>query len=309
MASDISIVIKAMRLQGLLATVSPLVVGTVAAVTVTGELLPAALALAALVGFSLHVSMNVYNDVYDTRQGSDSIESSRSMFSGGSGALLENPEMEGTMLSIARGGLAVAAVGTLGLMWISDVSLWPLFIGIYALSAFLSKYYSAGPIKLAYRGAGEFFVWLAFGPMAVLLAAAAQGLPFHEHVVAVMPLCGIVTLMVALNGQMVDLPFDARAGKVGIVLRIGLRRSLRLMALLHLAATANLLLAAAIFSGGWILLFSLLVYLPLLPLAFRSMREGLHDADALYRGATLNFAALVAFSVALMAVFLALLFV
>ena len=303
MASVSPELLAAMRPQGLLATLVPLVMGSAAAVAVTGEFLPVAMVMAAAVGFSLHISMNSYNDVYDTRHGSDSIESSRSMFSGGSGALLLNPGLEGALLTIARGGLAVAALGTLGLMRLSDAYLWPAFIGIYAIGAFLSKYYTAEPVKLAYRGAGEFFVWLAFGPMAIMLAAAAQGLLYHPNIVAIMPLSGIVTLMVALNGQMVDLPFDEKAGKVGIVLRVGLRRTLWVMALLHTAAVANLIVAAALFPGGTVLLLPLLVYLPLLPFAFRGMKEGLQDAEALYKGATLNFAALIAFSVALMACF------
>lgn len=44
------------------------------------------------------------------------------------------------------------------------------------ISAFLSKYYTAAPIKLGYRGFGEILVWFNFGPMAIALAGLSQNM-------------------------------------------------------------------------------------------------------------------------------------
>ena len=72
------------------------------------------------------------------------------------------------------------------------------------LSAFLSKYYTAAPIKLAYRGMGELFVWLAFGPMAILLAAVGQNVGFHTYIIAGLAVTGLSTLSILLIGQLID---------------------------------------------------------------------------------------------------------
>ncbi|MDZ7614460.1 MAG: hypothetical protein U5K51_12745, partial [Flavobacteriaceae bacterium] len=64
----------------------------------------------------------------------------------------------------------MALAGTIALTPLIDKMLWPYLWGLYLLSAFFSKYYTAPPFKLAYRGWGEVSVWFAFGPMAILIA-------------------------------------------------------------------------------------------------------------------------------------------
>lgn len=76
---------KIIRVGGLIAMVPPLLIGTIVAFYIRGSVNLISFFLACIVGFSLNISMNVYNDIYDTDQGSDSLESSGSLFSGGSG--------------------------------------------------------------------------------------------------------------------------------------------------------------------------------------------------------------------------------
>lgn len=71
------------------------------------------------------------------------------------------------MSTIARAGLALGFLGTLGLIHIRP-DLWPIFIFIFVTAAFLSKYYTAEPFKLAYRGLGEIVVWAGFLAMALV---------------------------------------------------------------------------------------------------------------------------------------------
>ena len=227
----------------------------------------------------------------------------KSMFSGGSAVIVRNPELEGKMFTIARGGLVLGFLGTLGLIY-NRPDLWPVFIFIFVTAAFLSKYYTAEPFKLAYRGLGEIVVWAGFGPFAVLLYAAAQGIPFHPLVISIMPVTGLSTLIFAWGGEMTDMPYDKKAGKRGLVLRMGLRNSIYALLTLHLLLIANIFYAAYLFSGGWILLLALVPYLLLLPGISTLLEKGLENREKLYAGTRLNFFSFVVFSMTIMAAFL-----
>jgi 1,4-dihydroxy-2-naphthoate octaprenyltransferase len=292
------------RAYGLLAMLVPLTISTAVAVIVKGGFDPSGLLLAAVVGFSMHISMNIYNDIYDTRQGCDTLESGKSIFSGGSAVLVKDPRLEGKMFTIARAGLVAGFLGTLGLMYISERELWPVFLFIFLTAAFLSKYYTAEPFKFAYRGLGEIVVWSGFGPFAILLGAAAQGIPFHPMIVAIMPVTGLSTLVFSWGGEMADMPYDRRAGKRGLVLRMGFRNSIYGLAVIHALLIANVAFAAYLFTNGWILLLAIVPYLLLLPGIFFLLAKGLKDRKKINEGARLNFFSFVVFSLMIMAGFI-----
>ncbi|KXS42817.1 MAG: hypothetical protein AWU59_1441 [Methanolobus sp. T82-4] len=289
------------RGYGLLAMVVPLTISTAIAVIVTGGFDPLGLFLASVVGFSIHVSMNLYNDIYDTRQGCDTLESGKSIFSGGSAVIVREPTLEGKMFTIARGGLVMGLVGTLGLMYISARELWPIFAFIFLSAAFLSKYYTAEPVKFAYRGLGEIVIWLGFGPFAILLGAAAQGIPFHPLVLAIMPVTGLSTLIFAWGGEMADMPYDLKAGKRGLVIRLGgLRSGIYGLVVLHALLIANMIFAAYVFPDGWILILAIIPYVLMLPKVFTLLFRGLGSEERIYEGAKMNFLSFVVFSVVVM---------
>lgn len=288
------------RAYGLLAMLAPLVISTSVTVIVTGGFSLQGLVLAAVVGFSIHISMNIYNDIYDTKQGCDTLESGQSMFSGGSAVIVRDPGLEGKMFTIARAGLVVGLLGTLGLLYISEMELWPLFIFLFLTATFLSKYYTAEPFKFAYRGLGEIVVWLGFGPFAILLYAAAQGIPFHPMIVSIMPITGLSTLIFAWGGEMVDMPYDRKAGKCGLVLRMGLKNSIYGLLILYILLIANVIFTAYLFTTGWILLLALVPYILLLPKVFILLMKGLKHEGKIYEGARLNFFSFVVFSIMIM---------
>ncbi len=292
------------RAPGLIATFFPLVIGTAAAVIITGEFRPMGAFFAALVGISLHLSMNVYNDIYDTRQGSDTLESSECFFSGGSGVLITNPELESMMFRIARSGMIVGLLGTMGLVLISETKFWPIFVLVFLIAAFLSKYYTAAPVALSYRGMGEVAVFIAFGPLAILLAAASQGIVWEPLLLIMMPITGIVTLIVTLNGQIVDLPFDIKANKTGLVILIGLRRALHLSAILCLVLVANLLLVAYLLPNGYSLILFMIPFVITLIMAFRYLYGDLDRSDILKKGTGLLFTSMVLCAISIMAGFI-----
>jgi len=134
-------ILQMVRAQFLIGIVIPLTIGTLTAIAVSGVFHVAGFLLVLVVGLGLHVSTDVYNDIYDTKQGADTKGSStRNYYSGGSGILAENPYLMKRMYMLARLGLLFSFLGMIGLLFVIDRGLWVYVIFIYLVSAFLSKY-------------------------------------------------------------------------------------------------------------------------------------------------------------------------
>lgn len=269
--------------------ISPIVAGTLLAVTITDDFLVLNFIFVFIMGIGLHVATNVYNDIYDTEQGTDKINVHRNEFSGGSGVLLDSPDLLPKMYWLARMGLIAAFITTLVLNFLIRQELlfhlWTLFI----LSAFFSKFYTAAPVKLAYRGWGELAVWFAFGPMAILVAAVSQNVGFHATIVAAMPITGISTLSILLIGQMIDLDADKKTGKLGIAARKGNKAAFYLYAIVQIILCINIILLSVWFvDAGWPILLALFPYIFIFPRILKSLKEEYSNTDVLKMAAGLN---------------------
>ncbi len=269
--------------------ISPLFAGTLLAVSVNGSFSILGFLFVMIMGLALHGATNVYNDIYDTIQGTDKVNHHRNEFSGGSGVLVNYPDLFPKMYSIARICLILAFFATAALMLVVEKSLWPILWGLYFLSAFFSKYYTAAPVKLAYRGVGEISVWLAFGPMAILVAAVSQNVGFHPMIIAAMPITGISTLSILLLGQLIDLQADKATGKLGAAARKGPAFAAFLFVSVQLLLALNVFILSLYFvSDGWTILISLIPYLLLLPGISRIVLREYNHPDKLKPAAKKN---------------------
>jgi 1,4-dihydroxy-2-naphthoate polyprenyltransferase len=295
---------KMIRAQFLSSIIAPILVGTLLATSINGSLNVLPFIIVLLIGIGLHVATNVYNDIYDTIQGTDKVNVHRNEASGGSGVLLDHPELMGRMFSLARTGLVIAFVGTLALTFLIERSLWPYLWGLFLLSAFFSKYYTAPPFKLAYRGWGEVSVWLAFGPMAVWIATIGQGLAWHPQVLMLMPITGLSTSSILLAGQMIDLDADRKGGKHGVASRMGTRVTSIIYLLVQLAIVANVLVLVVFYPGNsWLFLPALIPYLLIFPKAAGIILKHHDNPDMVKQGAKFTVLVHVALSVLLIAGF------
>jgi len=268
---------------------APIFSGTLLAVIAGGHFNIYAFLGVTVMGLMLHTATNVYNDIYDTLQGTDKINRHRNEFSGGSGLIIQHPHILPKMYRIARTSLIIALLCTLFLMRFVDQSLWPYLWGLYLLSAFFSKYYTAAPVKLASRGWGEISVWFAFGPMAILVAAVSQNMSLHPAILLAMPLSGISTLSILLVGQLIDLPADKESGKWGVAVRWGSRFTAGLYALVQIILILNIIILAwYLGSKGWILLICLLPYAMWFPKTARIIFKNHGTPAALRTAAGLN---------------------
>ncbi len=295
---------KMIRAQFLSSIIAPILLGTLLATSINGRLDVLTFFIVLIIGIGLHVATNVYNDIYDTIQGTDKVNVHRNEASGGSGVLLDHPELMGRMFFLARTGLAIAFAGTLALTPLIEKSLWPYLWGLFFLSAFYSKYYTAPPFKLAYRGFGEVSVWFAFGPMAILIAVIGQGLAWHPQVLMLMPMTGLSTSSILLAGQMIDLDADRKGGKHGVASRMGTRFTSIIYILVQLAIVANVVVISVFYPGNsWLFLAALIPYLLIFPKAAGIILKHHDDPDMVKQGAKLTVLVHVAFSVLLIAGF------
>ncbi len=281
--------LQMIRAPFLSSIIAPLLAGTLLSVSINGFFLPVNFFLMLIIGIGLHAAVNVYNDIYDTIQGTDAVNVHRNEASGGSGILQAHPELMGKMFFIARAALVMALLATAALLIFIDRALWPHLIFLYLLSAFFSKYYTAPPFKLAYRGLGEISVWFAFGPMAILIAAVSQNIGFHPYVVALMPATGLSTSSILLVGQMIDLDADRKGGKHGVASRLGTRATALFYLLAQILIVVNLVFLAAFPDApSWPVLLALLPYFFLFPAAARIIYKHHDRPGELKKGAKLT---------------------
>ena len=269
--------------------VSPLIAGTLLAISINNSVNVLGFLFVLIMGIGLHVATNVYNDIYDTIQGTDKINVHRNEFSGGSGILLDHPDMMPNMYNLARAGLIIALIGTVALMFVVDKSLWLHLWGLYLLSAFFSKFYTAAPIKVAYRGLGDISVWFAFGPMAILVAAVSQSIGFHPIILTAMPATGISTLSILLLGQMIDLDADKATGKWGVAARLGTKATSYIYLLVQIILMIDIIVLSQVLdSSGWVILICVIPYILILPQIWKIMSRNHDDPKALQTAAKMN---------------------
>jgi 1,4-dihydroxy-2-naphthoate octaprenyltransferase len=281
--------IKLVRAPFLSSIISPLITGSLLALYITNNFEVVNFVLVLILGISLHIATNVYNDIYDTIQGTDKINAHRNEFSGGSGVLVDYPQLMPTMFRIARIALVVACFAGVFLFFMIDISLRLYLIGLFLLSAFFSKYYTAAPVKVAYRGIGEISVWFAFGPMAIFVAAVSQNVGMHPIILAAMPITGISTLSILLIGQIIDKDADQATGKWGVAVRLGIKPTRFIYMTIQLILCLNIIiLASVMMNNGWPVLIALIPYAIMLPGIIKQLQQKEKQLDSFKKAAGLN---------------------
>jgi 1,4-dihydroxy-2-naphthoate octaprenyltransferase len=168
-----------------------------------------------------HAGVNVLNDYYDARIGTDAINVERIFpFTGGS-RFIQNG-----VLSLAQTGWFGAALfgAVVGAgLWLIALSGPGLFwVGLAGLA--IGWAYSAPPLKLNARGLGELCVAAGFALIVVgtdyVQRAEFDSLPW----IAAMPYALLVTNLLYIN-QFPDREADRRTGKWHLVARLGTARA------------------------------------------------------------------------------------
>ena len=240
------------RPRTLPAALAPVLVGSGAAAALDGFDLPAAL-LALVVALALQVAVNYANDYSDGRRGTDA-DRVGPMRLVGSGAATPRQVLVAALLAFAVAGMA-----GLGLAALS--SWWLVAVGAICIAAAWT--YTGGPLPYGYRALGEVFVFVFFGPVAVVGTAYVQTgtLPGLAWVVSV-PI-GLLIVAILVVNNLRDLGGDAAVGKRTLAVLLG-DRATRLT-YVGLFVVAFAVVAAVGISRPWVLITLLAVPLAVPP--------------------------------------------
>ena len=177
------------------------------------------IAAALLSALLIQVGTNLANDYYDHKKGADTPDRKGPRRASASG-LLEPLAVR----NAAYAAFAAAALFGAYLIWVAG---WPvLAIGVAAMLSGLL--YTAGPKPLGYLGLGDLFVFVFFGPVAVMgtvyvaapdhfLADVGVWLPAFFLGLQV----GALATAILVVNNLRDRPTDQRTGKRTLAVRIG----------------------------------------------------------------------------------------
>jgi 1,4-dihydroxy-2-naphthoate polyprenyltransferase len=226
------------------------------------DLVPFLLALVA--GVLLHTGTNVINEIYDVRQGIDTITSPRA-----SHAILKGRITEIGAFRLAMLAFAGAVGAGIGLALIRG---WPIVVlGLLGLAG--GYFYTAPPFQYKFRALGVPLVFLQMGPLMTVGAYyAASGTWSPVALVLSVPI-GLLVAAILHGNEWRDIREDTRAGIVTLSSRIGLEWAH--YGYLGLTLGAYIVLALAVASGLLPAATLLAVLsLPLLAVVLRSAELG-----------------------------------
>jgi 1,4-dihydroxy-2-naphthoate polyprenyltransferase len=240
------------RPRTLPAALAPVLVGTGAAAALDGADLPAAL-LALVVALALQVAVNYANDYSDGKRGTDA-DRVGPMRLVGSGAAAPRQVL-------IAAGLAFAAAAVAGLALAALSSWWLIAVGAICIAAAWA--YTGGPFPYGYRALGEVFVFVFFGPVAVVGTTYVQTdtLPGLAFAVAV-PI-GLLIVAILVVNNLRDIDGDAVVGKRTLAVLLG-DRATRLAYVGLLAVAFATILAVGV-TRPWVLIGLLAVPLAVPP--------------------------------------------
>lgn len=248
--------------------------------------------------FCADLSVSFSNEYFDRE--SDAM-AERTPFSGGTGALVERPELSFLALFIAVTLLALSFIAAIAFTVWYSYSVWFLLYAI--MGGLLGWFYTAPPLKLAYRGLGEASTAIGSGLVMPGMGywVMSGGIDLWFLILSLPLICYGVYFI--LSVEMPDVEYDRVVGKVNLMVRRGIGAGGK--AALLATAMASIMLFAIAYTGVlgqrvdfWVLaLFSLL---PLALAAFGLMRD-LGDRKVVISQVRLNLTGMMVFLVFAMA--------
>jgi 1,4-dihydroxy-2-naphthoate phytyltransferase len=161
--------------------------------------------------------VNLSNDVFDAQTGVDKNK------------LHSLVNLTGKPAQVFWVGNAFLALGLAGILWLSWRQGDPTVLLLVLLACGLGYAYQGPPLRLGYQGLGEILCFLSFGPLAVLAAHYSQSRTWSLPALAASVVVGIATSLILFCSHFHQVEDDRAAGKRSPVVRLGTRRSARLV--------------------------------------------------------------------------------
>lgn len=231
-----------------------------------------------LVGiYFIEIGKNAINEYVDYKSGVDRFVSpeERTPFSGGKKTIVDGKlSLKETKIIAIVTMLAGSFVGLYIVLVHEPQILWVGLAGVI-----LAVIYSLPPFKLAYRGFGEIAVGLTFGPLLVIGTCLVQIHIITIPIVLISLPFGFLIANVLWINQYPDYRADKKGNKLNWVVRLGLKKSNIVYALLFTANYIALILILVIFKNPvWLLPF---ISLPLAVQAVNIAKKYYNDIPTL----------------------------
>jgi 1,4-dihydroxy-2-naphthoate polyprenyltransferase len=246
------------------ASVTPVLVGTAAAVRDTHQFYSVIFAAALLGSVAIQAATNLANEYYDYARGTDSRASP------GPGHVIQDGLL--SPRAVLTGSVALFAVGSLLGLWLVTVAGWPV-LAMGVLSVLAAYAYTGGPAPLGYIGLGDLVVFVFMGPVIVLGAYYVQAQAISPTAVwASVPVAALVTAILVVN-NLRDVEDDRRKGKRTLATFIGPAATQVEYVLLIAAAYASIVIGVGLRSLPPAALWTLLTLVPAAQLCRRVGEE------------------------------------
>ena len=220
--SKIIIWLKELRAPFCTASALPVIVGSATAFAHTGQLNLTLAVLAVFAIISIHLGANIANDYFDHISQNDWLNENKTPFSGGSRMIQNN------LLSpkeILIGSWLFLTIGAfLGIIIvIITKNLFVLLLGIIGI--FGGYFYTATPLKLGYRTAGEITIGLLFGILPVYGSFYIQTLTFSTLPLLAGAIVAVLIFLVIFANEFPDFLADRAVNKKTLVVTLGIKNA------------------------------------------------------------------------------------
>jgi 1,4-dihydroxy-2-naphthoate octaprenyltransferase len=257
---QIRTVLQTMRPPFLILTPICVLLGTSTALTVQGDIDSLALALIMVGALCAHISVNTLNEHADFKSGLDLI-TVKTPFSGGSGALPDDPSM--TNMVLATGVVTLLATMAIGIYFVDNYGTLILPIGIIGVLIILTytKWINRWPLFCLIAPGIGFGLLMVVGTHVVLTGENA----FMAWLASLVPFF-LVNNLLLLN-QYPDIEADKRIGRYHFLIAYGVKAANVAYGIMALSAY-TVILYGIVF--GYFPILSLVAIIPIV-LSFYSL--------------------------------------
>ncbi|MFA5238967.1 MAG: 1,4-dihydroxy-2-naphthoate octaprenyltransferase [Phycisphaerae bacterium] len=273
MKSKLLILFLASRPKFLVASAAPVLVGSALGFAVTGTFSPYLFILALLATMLLHSGANIANDYFDHTSGNDWLNKNPTPFSGGRLYIQQGILSPKSTLLLALVALTAGAIIGIVIVFITQ-SPFILTLGLIGLLG--GFFYTAPPLRLGYRCAGEPVIALLFGLLPVygsyyLQTQTIDITPYTVWLTPLLPaiIVAILIFLVIFINEFPDVTADAAVNKRTLVVRFGTTVSIWIYRI-ALSASYLVTIAAALIYRPFI--YAGVLYLFTLPIAVAALK-------------------------------------
>ncbi|MFB8146899.1 1,4-dihydroxy-2-naphthoate polyprenyltransferase [Microbacterium sp. NPDC056003] len=258
--------IGAARLRTLPLAVSPVIVGTAAAILVVDVFHWVIALFCLIVSVSLQIGVNYANDYSDGIRGTDDHRVGPARLTASRKA---KPR---AVLTVALVFFAIAAIAGLAIT-IRTQQWWFLAVGAACIHA--AWFYTGGKRPYGYYGLGELFVFVFFGLVATLGTTWVQAFALPQEAWCGAVAIGLLACAVLLANNLRDIDQDRASGKRTLTTLIGRTATRWLFTIFVLAPFVIAAYLALFYPIAWLSLLVLLAALPaiLIVWTYRDPRE------------------------------------